>query len=119
MKKLIAAGAVAFVATFSASVFAQTVAIPGIGKGSMGSTRENTRITLSGNKASNVITSGGSGSVAAKGVNIEASALANVNSVNIKGSTVKNSRITLTDNTADNIITSGGAVANVNSVNIE
>lgn len=119
MKKLVAAGAIALVATFSASAFAQSGTFPGIGKGSMGSTVENSSITLKGNKASHVMAAGGSGSAAVKGINIEASALANVNSVNIKGSTVKNSKITLTDNTADDIKAFGGAVANVNSVNIE
>lgn len=119
MKKIVAAGAIAIVATFSVSAFAQSGSIPGIGKGSMGSTVEGSSITLKGNRSGTVITSGGSGSAAVKGINIEASALSNVNSVNIKGSTVKNSKITLTDNTSDTVITSGGAVANVNSVNIE
>ena len=120
MKKFAAAGLVT-VAFFSASAFAQSGSgnIPGIGKGagSAGSEINNSRITVSGNKARDVLAVGGSAGVMKLAGSVDMSGIANVNSVNITGSKVNNSQIAVTNNEADGIKAIGGT-ANVNSVNI-
>ncbi|MBO9641995.1 MULTISPECIES: hypothetical protein [Pseudacidovorax] len=121
MKKFVAAGAVALMAGLCAPAFAQSgaVTIPGVGKasGSTGSEITNSRITVSGNKARDVLAGGGEAGVMKVGANVSMTGMANVNSVNITGSKVRNSEITVSGNEADTIKAIGGT-ANVNSVNI-
>ncbi|MDA7419087.1 hypothetical protein PGB34_22170 [Xenophilus arseniciresistens] len=121
MKKIVAASAIALIASVSATAFAQSGSgnIPGIGKGSgsAGSEINNSRITVSGNKARDVMAIGGSLGVAKVAGTADMTGIANVNSVNITGSKVNNSEITVSNNEADGIKAIGGT-ANVNSVNI-
>ncbi|WP_269759759.1 hypothetical protein [Variovorax sp. E3] len=93
------------------------MSIPGVMKasGTVGSEVTNSKITVSGNSAKNVIAGGGSAGF--KIASVEMSGMANVNSVNITGSKVKNSEITISGNSAEDIKAIGGT-ANVNSVNI-
>lgn len=121
MKKIVAAGAVALVAAFSTAAFAQSggISIPGVGKanGSLGSEVTNTRITVSNNKARDVLAGGGEAGVLKVGANVSMTGMANVNTVNITGSKVRDSDITISGNEATNVKAIGGT-ANVNSVNI-
>lgn len=118
-KKFAAASLITIAALFSASAFAQSggISIPGVGSanGTAGSTINNSRITISGNKASNVTAGGGKAGI--KIASVEMAGVANVNSVNITGSKVNNSTISVIGNEANNIRAIGGT-ANVNSVNI-
>lgn len=115
----IATAAAAVLALTCGTAFAQSgnVTIPGLlsGKGSAGSEITNSKITLSGNKATDV-TAGG-GKVGIKVAEVSMEGVANVNSVNITGSKIKDSEISLMNNEAKNINAIGGT-ANVNSVNI-
>lgn len=121
MKKFVAAAGIAALSLCSVSAFAQSGSgnIPGIGKGagSAGSEISNSRITVSGNKARDVMAVGGSAGVMKLAGSVDMSGLANVNSVNITGSKVSGSEIAITNNEADGIKAIGGT-ANVNSVNI-
>ncbi len=115
----IAITAAAALALTCGSAFAQSgnVSIPGLfsGKGSAGSEITNSKITLSGNKASDVTAGGGKAGIKVADVSMEG--VANVNTVNITGSKVRDSEITLMNNEAKNVNAIGGT-ANVNSVNI-
>lgn len=99
--------------------FAQhgNISVPGLvsGSGSAGSEITNSRITVSGNKATNVISGGGSAGIKVAEISMEG--VANVNSVNITGSKIRNSEITVSGNEATDIKAIGGT-ANVNSINI-
>ena len=110
---------VAALAFTCGAAFAQSgnVAIPGLicGKGSAGSEVTQSRITVSGNKATNVLAGGGKAGIKVAEVSMEG--VANVNSINITGSKIRNSDITVTGNEATDIKAIGGT-ANVNSVNI-
>ena len=110
---------VAALAFTCGAAFAQSgnVAIPGLisGKGSAGSEVNQSRITVSGNKATNVLAGGGKAGIKVAEVSMEG--VANVNSINITGSKIRNSDITVTGNEATDIKAIGGT-ANVNSVNI-
>ena len=118
MRKL-AITTVAALALTCGAAFAQSgnVAIPGLfsGKGSAGSEVTNSRITVTGNKATNVIAGGGKAGIKVGEISMEG--VANVNSVNITGSKIRNSEITVSGNEATDIKAFGGT-ANVNSVNI-
>lgn len=118
MRKLAITTVAALAFTCSAA-FAQSgnVAIPGLisGKGSAGSEVTNSRITVTNNKATNVIAGGGKAGIKVAEVSMEG--VANVNSVNITGSKIRNSDITVSGNEATDIKAIGGT-ANVNSVNI-
>ena len=118
MRKL-AITAAAALAFSCGAVFAQSgnVTIPGMlsGKGSAGSEITNSRVTVTGNKATNVIAGGGKAGI--KVAEISMDGVANVNSINITGSKIRNSEITVSGNEATNIKAFGGT-ANVNSVNI-
>ena len=118
MRKL-AISTVAALALTCGAAFAQSgnVAIPGLfsGKGSAGSEVTNSRITVTGNKATNVIAGGGKAGIKVGEISMEG--VANVNSVNITGSKIRNSEITVSNNEATDIKAFGGT-ANVNSVNI-
>jgi len=118
MRKL----AITAVATLSMTcgiAFAQSgnISVPGLvsGKGSAGSEITNSRITVAGNKATNV-TAGG-GKVGMKVAEVSMDGIANVNSINITGSKIRNSEITVSNNEATDIKAFGGT-ANVNSINI-
>ena len=110
---------VAALAFTCGAAFAQSgnVAIPGLisGKGPAGSEVTQSRITVSGNKATNVLAGGGKAGIKVAEVSMEG--VANVNSINITGSKIRNSDITVTGNEATDIKAIGGT-ANVNSVNI-
>ncbi|AVP57192.1 hypothetical protein [Pulveribacter suum] len=115
----IAMTAVAAVSLVCGTAFAQSgnVTIPGLlsGKGSSGSEITNSRITVTGNKATNVIAGGGKAGIKVAEVSMEG--VANVNSINITGSKIRNSEITVSGNEATDIKAIGGT-ANVNSINI-
>ena len=118
MRKL-AITTVAALALTCGAAFARSgnVAIPGLfsGKGSAGSEVTNSRITVTGNKATNVIAGGGKAGIKVGEISMEG--VANVNSVNITGSKIRNSEITVSNNEATDIKAIGGT-ANVNSINI-
>lgn len=118
MRKL-AITSLAALAFTCGTAFAQSgsVAIPGLisGKGSAGSEVTNSKIMVTGNKATNVIAGGGKAGIKVAEVSMEG--VANVNSVNITGSKIRNSEITVSGNEATDIKAIGGT-ANVNSVNI-
>lgn len=111
--------AVAALALSCGAAFAQSgnVTIPGLlsGKGSAGSEVTNSKISVTGNKATNVIAGGGKAGIKVAEVSMEG--VANVNSINITGSKIRNSEITVSGNEATDIKAIGGT-ANVNSVNI-
>ena len=115
----IAITALASLAMTCGVAFAQSgnVTIPGLlsGKGSSGSEVTNSRITVTGNKATNVIAGGGKAGIKVAEVSMEG--VANVNSINITGSKIRNSDIVVSGNEATDIKAIGGT-ANVNSVNI-
>ena len=114
MRKL-AITTVAALALTCGAAFAQSgnVAIPGLfsGKGSAGSEVTNSRITVTGNKATNVIAGGGKAGIKVGEISMEG--VANV----ITGSKIRNSEITVSNNEATDIKAIGGT-ANVNSINI-
>jgi len=118
MRKLAITTAAALALSCGAA-FAQSgnVTIPGLvsGKGSAGSEITNSRITVTGNKATNVVAGGGKAGI--KVAEISMDGVANVNSINITGSKVRNSEITVSGNEATDIKAFGGT-ANVNTVNI-
>ena len=101
------------------AAFAQSgnASIPGMfsGKGSAGSEITNSKISVVGNKASNVTAGGGKAGI--KVADISMDGVANVNSINITGSKIRNSEITVSGNEANEIKAYGGT-ANVNSINI-
>lgn len=111
--------AIASLAMTCGVAFAQSgnVTIPGLvsGKGSAGSEITNSRISVTGNKATNVIAGGGKAGIKLAEVSMEG--VANVNSINITGSKVRNSDITVSGNEATDIKAIGGT-ANVNTINI-
>ncbi|WP_028603979.1 hypothetical protein [Ottowia thiooxydans] len=115
----IATAAITVLALTCGTAFAQNgnVTIPGLfsGKGSAGSEITNSKIILSGNKATDVTAGGGKAGIKVAEVSMEG--VANVNTVNITGSKIRDSEITLMNNEAKNINAIGGT-ANVNSVNI-
>ncbi len=121
MKKFAAATAATLALLAASTAFAQSGSgnIPGIGKGSgsAGSEINNSRITVSGNKATDVMAVGGSAGVMKLAGSVDMSGTANVNSVNITGSKLNNSAVTVSNNEATGIKAIGGT-ANVNSVNI-
>ena len=61
----------------------------------------NSRITVTGNKATNVIAGGGKAGIKVGEISMEG--VANVNSVNITGSKIRNSEITVSNNEATDI----------------
>ncbi|WP_295851776.1 hypothetical protein [uncultured Xylophilus sp.] len=121
MNKFTAATIASALALCAASSFAQSGSgsIPGIGKGSgsAGSDIVNSRITVAGNKATDVMAIGGSAGVMKLAGSVDMAGTANVNSVNITGSRLNNADITVSNNEATGIKAIGGT-ANVNSVNI-
>ena len=117
MRKL-AITAAAALAFSCGAVFAQSddVTISGMpsGKGSAGSEITNSRVTVKGNKATNVIAGGGKAGI--KVAEISMDGVSNFNSSNITGSKFRNSEITVSGNEATDSMAFGGT-ANVNSVN--
>ena len=115
----LAVTAIAALSLGCGAAFAQSgnVTIPGLlsGKGSAGSEVTNSRVTVTGNKATNVIAGGGKAGIKVAEVSMEI--LANVNSINITGSRVTDSTVSVIGNEATDIKAIGGT-ANVNSINI-
>ncbi|RYF53407.1 MAG: hypothetical protein EOO27_26265 [Comamonadaceae bacterium] len=118
MRKL-AITAVATLSMTCGMAFAQhgSISVPGLvsGSGSAGSEITNSRLTVSGNKATNVLSGGGK--VGVKVAELEMEGVANVNTINITGSKIRNSELTISGNEATDIKAIGGT-ANVNSINI-
>jgi hypothetical protein len=75
-------------------------------------------VTIKGNRAGKVVTSGAKGSVGLgplKGGQIDSAAGTNVNSVVVKGGSISG-KVTVMDNRAGDVYTSGAAQSNVNSL---
>lgn len=117
MRKIAITAAVFALSCSAAFAQSGNVTIPGLvsGKGSAGSEVTNSRITVTGNKATNVTAGGGKAGM--KVAEISMDGVANVNSINITGSRIRNSDITVSGNEATDVRAFGGT-ANVNSVNI-
>lgn len=76
------------------------------------------KVTISGNKASNIKSQGGSGSVGFKGVGVDvnASGSTNVNSLVLAKDSKVTGTVTISGNEAKDITNSGGGELNLNSV---